>query len=198
MRWPTAPFHHAAQIVHQWACLAYGFVGKQTTDPNSAPQSRPGIFIGHSPDTSGYLLYHEDTDDVITYGYVEAFPHIFPCVEMKLAGENPATIASGDWRRYYHYSPHEVADGPFAEFACGKQLEVRLPKSMFPGYKGQWKATCQRPIYLQNDDKDVCMRIVFTGYTGQMSVLKPADIRCLNRIDELFIDIPITKPNNPL
>ena len=116
-RWPEAPYSHAAQILYPWGCLAFGFVGKNEANPNSASRSKPGIFVGHSSDTSGYLVYHEDEDKVMVYGYIEAFPHVFPCMEMKMAGENPATIASGDWRRYSSFRPDDVADGPFSEFA---------------------------------------------------------------------------------
>jgi hypothetical protein len=42
------------------------------------------------------------------------------------------------------------------------------------------------------------MRLVFTGYTGLMSRLTAADRKCLNGVDELFIDIPISKPHSPL
>jgi hypothetical protein len=197
MRWPEAPYNHAAQILHPWGCLAYGFVGKDSENPNSASRSRPGIFIGHSTDTSGYLLYHEDTNDVKVYGYLEVFPNVFPCMEMKLAGENPATITGGEWRKYSHFRPKEVADGPFSEFVCGKQLQVKLPQSMYPSFKNSWMATCQRPITLTKS-KTVCMRMVFTGYDGDVTKLSKADQECLKKSKDLWVDIPISPPKHKI
>ena len=78
----------------------------------------------------------------------------------------------------------------------GKQIEVALPKSMYPGFAGTWKATCQRPIYLQsedeNGDKNVCMRITFTNYTGDKSKLNDEDFECLSSKSDLYIDVPMS------
>ena len=49
---------------------------------------------------------------------------------------------------------------------AGKQVQVTLPKSMYPSYPGRWLAVCQAPVYHQNRDKDVSARLVFVGYTG--------------------------------
>ena len=169
-RWPGAPFLHARQELHPWGCLVHGFLGKRSTDPNSAPRSYPGIFVGHDDVTSGYLVYHEDKDEVCTYGYVNVFPNIFPCKERMLAGEDPATLLSGDWRRYSNYRPSDVADGPLSEFLTGKQIEAVLPRDMYPGFDGCWKAVSQRPI-IKSSTKEVSMRLIFSGYTCNKSKL---------------------------
>ena len=196
LRWSAAPFYHPGQDLHPWGCLVHGFIGKRSTDPNSAPRSYPRIFVGHSDDTAGYLVYHEDTDTVVTYGYVNAFPLIFPCKERMMAGEDPATILAGDWRRWSDFRLSEVDDGPLSEFLAGKQIEVVLPSSMYPAFAGSWKVTCQRPIILAS--KDVCMRMVFTGYTGNKDKLSKADKECLSPSADLWIDIPMSIPTKTI
>ena len=42
------------------------------------------------------------------------------------------------------------------------------------------------------------MRMVFTGYTGNTSQLSRADQKCLEKMEDLYIDIPLTKPNKKL
>ena len=111
--------------------------------------------MGHATDTSGYLVYHKDENLVMSWGYVNVFPRKFPCVEQRLAGENPATLVTGDWRRWAHFSLQEVADRPLSEFLTGKQIKVVLPHSMYPEFQGRWEATCQRPITLKTSE--VCM-----------------------------------------
>jgi hypothetical protein len=113
-----------------------------------------------------------------------------------MAGEDPATIVSGDWRRWSDFRSAEVADGPFSEFVTGKQLEVLLPQEMYPTFPGQWKATCQRPITLRS--KAVCMRMVFSGYTGDRSKLSEKDKECLAPGSDLWVDIPISKTKKAL
>ena len=194
-RWPNAPFHHATQQMFPWGCLAHGFVGKRSENPNSAPRAYPGIFVGHSDDTSGYLIYHEDSDTVVTYGYINAFPEVFPCHERKMAGEHPATLVSGDWRRWSDFRLPEVPDGPLSEFLTGKQIEVVLPQDMYPAFKGSWKATCQRPITLKTGK--ICMRLVFSDYTGDKNTLSPADQECLTSSSDLWIDIDMSPHDNP-
>jgi hypothetical protein len=170
----------------------HGFVGKRSENPNSAPRASPGIFVGHADDTPGYLVYHEDTDTVVTYGYVTAFPRVFPCKERMMSGEDPATLVSGDWRRWADFRIADVADGPLSEFVTGKQLEVRFPQSMYPTFSGQWRATCQRPISLKNGPKAVCMRMIFSGYTGDILKLSKKDQECLSSGSDLWVDIPIS------
>jgi hypothetical protein len=183
LRWPKAPFYHSGQELHPWGCLVHGFVGKRSEDPNSGHRAKPGIFVGHADSTPGYLVYHEDTDTVVTYGYVDVFPRNFPCKERMMSGEDPATLVSGDWRRWSDYRPGDVKDGPFSEFVTGKQLEVLLPQTMYPSFSGQWKAVCQRPITLGS--KAVCMRMVFTGYSGNRNELSLKDRECLTPESDL-------------
>ena len=191
LQWPQAPFYHARQEFYPWGCLVHGFVGKRSENPSSGARAYPGIFVGHADDTSGYLVYHEDTDTVITYGYVNAFPNVFPCAERMMSGEHPATLVSGEWRQWAEFRPTEVAHGPFSEYVTEKQLEVRLPQTMYPTFPGEWKAVCQRPITLRN--KIVCMRMIFTGYTGDRSKLSKKDKECLTPGSDLWLDIPISE-----
>ena len=97
--WPTAPWSHTTQTLYPWGCEMYGHVGKTTKDPNNAPRARPGMFVGFSKTTSGYLIYHFDTGAVQTYAYVTAIPNRFPCRERQLTGERENTLTDGDWRR---------------------------------------------------------------------------------------------------
>jgi hypothetical protein len=79
-------------------------------------------------------VYHEDNDQVITYGYVNAFPLVFLCRERMLAGEHHTTLVSGDWRLWSEFRIGEVADGPLSEYDTDKQIEVILPKSLYPQF----------------------------------------------------------------
>jgi hypothetical protein len=135
-------------------------------------------------------VHHEDTDTVVTYGYVNAFPLNFPCKERMMSREDPARLVSGDWRRWSDFRPTDVAYGPFSEFVTGKQIEVTLPHFLYPSYPDQWKATCQRPIILGS--KAVCMCMIFTGYTDGKSNLSAEDQECLSRGSDLWINIPIS------
>ena len=136
LRWPNAPFYHSTQELHPWGCLVHGFVGKRNKNPNSASRGRPGLFVGHSDSCSGYLVYHEDSDSVMTYGYVDVFPNRFPMKDRLMAGENPATLAYGDWRRWSNFVPSKVKDGPLSEFLTGKQIEVVLLHEAYPSFDG--------------------------------------------------------------
>ena len=65
---------------------------------------------------------------------------------------------------------------------------------MYPEFKGSWKATCQLPIILSSGD--VCMRMVFSGYTGDINKLAAQDKECLSPSSDLWVDIsmsPLTK-----
>ena len=107
-----------------------------------------------------------------------------------MAGEDPATLLACDWRRWSQYRPSEVADGPLSEFVTGKQIEVELPQSMYPTFPASWKATCQRPILLKNGP--VCMRMIFSGYSGDRTKLSNKDNECLTKSADLWIDIPLS------
>jgi hypothetical protein len=194
--WSTAPWFHSTQELHLWGCLAYGFVGKHPSAPNTAPHSRPGIFLGHSETTSGYLIYHMDTDTILTYGYVEAFPHRFPCRERQLAGEHSSTITDGAWRQWAEFRLTEVPDGSLSEFAVGKQLQVHLPRTMYPTQKGTWRVLCQRPIITKG--AVVCMRLIFTHYSGADNDLSQREKNCLAKREDLWIDVPLSKPTSSL
>ena len=61
---------------------------------------------------------------------------------------------------------------------------------MYPEFQGRWKATCQRPITLKTGE--VCMRMVFSGYTGNMNKLSEADKECLSPSADLWVDLPLS------
>jgi Reverse transcriptase (RNA-dependent DNA polymerase) len=186
--WPLAPGNHPSQELHPWACLVIGFVGKRSTDPNNAPRGALGIFVGHAPHTSGYLVYDLDTSAVTTYGYVDAFPTRFPLRERDLAGEHPATLLCGQWRQWSAFRLNEVADGPLSEFLCGKQIQVNLPTSFYPSYKHSWRVLCQRPVHHASGIYSI--RLVFTKYNGPLDELSPDDAACLTEgATPLFIDV---------
>jgi hypothetical protein len=133
-RWPSAPFYHSTQELHPWGCLVHGFTGQRSKTPNRSTKSRAGIFVGHSEEGSGYLVYHEATDEVVSYGHVDVFPQRFPMRDRMLAGENPATLVNGDWRRWSNFEMSEVEDGPLSEYLTGKQIQVTLPQSYYPSF----------------------------------------------------------------
>ena len=107
-----------------------------------------------------------------------------------MAGEHSATLVTGDWRRWSENRLGEVADGPLSEFMTGKQVEVILPRHMYPNYQGSWKVTCQRPITQRN--KEVSMRMIFTGYSGDKHLLSDKDLECLSKHQDLWVDIPMS------
>ena len=189
-RWTSAPFYHASQELHPWGCLVHGFVGKRSENPNSAARANPGIYMGHSDDSAGHLVYHEDTDTVMTYGYVNAFSNVFPYAQRMIAGEDPSTIIVGDWRRWSGFRTAEVKDGPLSEWVTGKQIKVLFDRATYSGYTGQWAATCQRPITLASGI--VCMRLVFSRYQGDKSKLSAKDKECLTPASDLWVDVPMS------
>jgi hypothetical protein len=120
------------------------------------------------------------------------FPQVFPCKERMLAGEDQATLLTGNWRHCSDFNPTKLTMAPLSDSLPGKQIEVVLPKQMYPGYRGCWKATCQRPITLQTNEKEVCMRLIFSGYTGDKSTLSSEDLECLSPSEDLWVDVPIS------
>jgi hypothetical protein len=88
----------------------------------------------------------------MTYGYVNAFPLVFPCKERMLAGENPATLVAGDWRRWSNFRPEEVADGSLSEFLTGKQIKIVLLQSMYPSFKGHGKSHAKDPFHTRTEN----------------------------------------------
>ena len=198
--WPDAPFSHNTQILHRWGQLVYGHVGKKTYDPNTAPRSRPGIFVGFSENTSGCLIYHFDTDRIMTYPYVDAIPNVFPCRQQQMLGEHPDTPTDGVWREWYNHHPEEVPDAQFAEYVIGKQLQVVLPQEMYPTYPGRWQAVAVSSSR-RGDSKTLCIRLVMYRYNGSVKDLTPGDRSFLKPVTpsghllfklESYIDLPVT------
>jgi hypothetical protein len=72
--WPTAPFQHPSQHLVPWGCRTFGFVGKVTSAPNTGVRSRPGIFVGHAHKTSGYQIYHPDSDTICVWIHTPSCP----------------------------------------------------------------------------------------------------------------------------
>ena len=199
--WPEAPFSHTTQVLHTWGQLVYGHVGRKSTDPNSAARSKPGIFVGFSEDTSGYLVYHHDCNRVLTYAYLQAIPNTFPCRQRMMLGEDPDTPTDGEWRQWFNHHPMEVPDVGLIEYVIGKQIQVVLPQTMYPAYKGRWMAVCTSSAR-RGPDKTDCIRLAMTQYIGPISDLTPEDHRFMisppaadgkimfNLMS--FIDIPVS------
>jgi hypothetical protein len=168
--WPSAPFQHPAQRIFPWGCHTFGFLGKRTDAPNTGMRASPGIYIGHASMTSGHLLYHPDSDSVLTYGYVTAHERVFPIKDQQLAGELHTKDASFDtdsWRRHSIYAVADVSDYDTAQFGSGKQVHflVRLP-----GYSGLWQVRSHRPVRSTTDI--VGLEVEFVKYLGPASDLK--------------------------
>jgi len=86
--WPAAHWQYPSSALHPWGCRVVGWVGKQTSDPNLAMRGAAGIYLGLNTQTTGYLVYHPDSDVVHTYPYIEArTPHVFPIKDMQWACE---------------------------------------------------------------------------------------------------------------
>ena len=77
-----------------WGCYIHGYFSTRSTNPSIKTKAHPSIFIRCDDNSPGYLVYHEDEDEVVTYGYVDAFPDNFPCKERMIAGEHFATLIS--------------------------------------------------------------------------------------------------------
>mmetsp|Transcript_46507 Transcript_46507/g.111869 ORF Transcript_46507/g.111869 Transcript_46507/m.111869 type:complete len:230 (+) Transcript_46507:256-945(+) len=138
---------------------------------------------------SGYVLYHPDHDNFLTYSHVEFDPLVFPFKTQQLAGERPGTIADGRWRFCASLPPSEVHHDPdLAQFLVGKQLRLIIPRRYYPDYAQSWIVTCLQPVFTRSNV--ACLRLLFTGYTGPASSLPSSDRDFLTRL--LHIDIPMS------
>ena len=118
----------------------------------------------------------------------------FSCCNRQLMGEDPATLTDGDWRRWCDHRPDEVPDGSYSEFVCGKQINVWIPRSLYPTYKDRWRAVCQR---LLTRGSILCMSLIFTKYEGNDSDLSSKDKALLSPSEDSYIKIPIsTQPKS--
>lgn len=192
--WPEAPWQRPAARLFPWGCRVVGFVGQQDHNPNNAMRGAPGIYIGLSTTTTGYLVYHADKDVVTTYGSVQAFPDIFPIKDMQWMGEPSCADGALDpdsWRRHAPRPLHAVDDGPAAEFLAGKQIIFDLPQHVYPSFPHTWRMRCQAPVYTRTGDKVILMRCHFVAYNGGDSELPPSELG----YNTQFIDIPMSLPN---
>jgi Reverse transcriptase (RNA-dependent DNA polymerase) len=195
--WPSAPWQHPSSPLHPWGCRVVGFVGKQSQNPNIAMRGRAGIFVGLDTKTSAYLIYHEATDTICSYGYITAVtPYTFPIKDLQWAGElaPPDGCLDPDaWRRHAARRLHDVDDGPAAEFLSGKQVCFDLPVSCYPDFTSSWRVRCVRPVYTQSGDKVVLVRCHFVAYNGGDDSLSPAQRADIGK----FVDIPMSLPKGP-
>jgi hypothetical protein len=171
--WLNAPFQHRTQPVVPWACRSFGFVGKTTVAPNTGMRSRPGLNLGHASNTSGYLVYHPDTDTVLTYGYTKYDTNKFPMRDMLLAGElhsKDGSIDPDGWRQHAIKAVQDIDDSSCANFLSGKQVQFWLPVSANPTFQGRWRARAHRPVITNNGP--IGLKIQFTHYDGPISDLK--------------------------
>ena len=183
--WPTAPFQHPAQPIAPWGCRTFGFVGKRPDAPNTGMRSRPGINLGNAVNTSGYNVYHPDTDSVFTYGYADYDVQNFPLKDMMLAGElasRDGSINPDGFRQHAIFQTRDVLDGPCAEFLSGKQIQFLLPLSANPKYPASWQVRAHRPVY--SPTGIVGLEVEYTKYLGNMSDLK-------TKADRLFQTQPV-------
>lgn len=86
--------------------------------------------------------------------------------------------------------PSGVDDKSLGEFCGGKQIQLTLPESVHPEYKGRWIVRVDRLIGPFKNAH--ALRCVYTGYTGSREDLKPADLKTIEQDPPLWIDIPVS------
>jgi hypothetical protein len=151
----------------------FGYVGKRPDAPNTGLLSRPGINLGNAVATSGYNVYHPDTDSVFTYGYVDHDLNNFPLKDMMLVGELASRDSSIDPDGFCLHAIFPVAnvqDGPCAEFLTCKQIQFLLPPSANLKFPVAWQVHAHCPVY--SPTGLVGLEVQYTKYCGNLADLK--------------------------
>lgn len=188
--WPSAPWQRPSLQLHPWGCRAFGYVGKDSSAPNTAMRGAPGIFVGIDTFTSAYLVYHEDLDTLRSYAYITAVDTSFPIKDLQRAGElSPpdGSINPDSWRRHAPRKLVDVQDGPAAEFLVGKQVLFDLPPNSYPNSPLSWRVRCQSVVYVRSPPI-VAVRCFFVSYSGGDDSLDQYD----RSYSTQFIDIPMS------
>lgn len=188
----TIPFQHATLEHPPWGCEMFGHLGQRTDRSTAAAaRARQGVFLGIDDNSRSYRMYDLTSNKITIEGYATFNVNRFPLKEIMLAGQPylPCfTVDPDSWLGAAHLSPDDVPDWQLAEFVCGSQLVLEVPKSFFPKHRGAWRLQCHRP---EVSGKIVSVACLFDHFHGDKRGL-PKDMKDFEKkpTDTLFTVSP--------
>ena len=171
------PFQHSTLEHPPWGCAMFEHLGQRTDRSTAAAaRARHGVFVGIEDNSRAYRMYDINSNKIITVGYANFDINKFPLKDIMLAGQPylpTATVDPDSWLGAAHLSMDDATDHQLAEFACGSQLVIEVPKSFFPKHRGSWRMQCHRPDI---SDKVVSVVCLFDYFHGDKNRL-PKDMQ---------------------
>jgi hypothetical protein len=170
--WPDFPGRYR-DLEHSvpFGCRAYRYEGKG--DYNYTRRARPCIFVGWSNREPAYLLFDLETRSLINGTYVKFHKHVFPMLDMMLAGEVPSSDQAIDvdgWRQNALQHIDSVSDEVLSQWCGNKQIILDCPSDFFPDEVPHiWTVRCIQSVPI---GKFWDTKVQVINFSGPLSAIK--------------------------